>query len=138
MCDSADLVTLVPILSIIRDQIDERHEVIGNWLYCLRNESTGTEPKSKIILPVEDDHSFPSKQRRLGADGRMGKKHASAQSGDAADGAIGGAKDRVFGLHNATSTVEERSPLDHSYVERWASESHTLDLVSQAMYETGS
>ncbi len=33
----ADLISLVRVLRKIVEQVDERHEFVGNWLYCLRN-----------------------------------------------------------------------------------------------------
>lgn len=37
VCDPAALLAFICILQNIRDQQNERHELIGNWLYCLRD-----------------------------------------------------------------------------------------------------
>lgn len=47
--DPADLLCLIPILTFIRDQVEERHELIGNWLWCLRENMAGTDVKKRGI-----------------------------------------------------------------------------------------
>ena len=124
-----DLVTLVPILLIIRDQIDERHEIIGNWLYCLRNQDPDNARKDKAVVPVKDDGASPSKRRRSEIDEHRRKKRASHKSGEFTNDTIHDTKKSVFSLYNTSLNVDEGLHLDRSYVEEWASQNRTLGLI---------
>jgi len=67
--DPTDLLSLIPILRSIRDELDERHDLIGNWLYCLRD---------RVLVP-----STTRIKQKAGAGPSLGKRERGANEGGA-------------------------------------------------------
>ncbi len=77
LLDPHALLSLVRILQIIRDEIDHRQDMIGNWLYCLRNSEMNTEV------------SRTSKRQRVsGLRGRGGSRVPGPDAGMQGTGAV--------------------------------------------------
>ena len=55
--DPASLATLIPILREIETQLADRHDMIGNWLYCLRSRPLNEPEKAgeKVLQKVSKE-----------------------------------------------------------------------------------
>ena len=61
--DPGTLITFIDILHRIRNEVKERHDLIGNWLYCLRGDAENTRrSKASINVGTGEDHMTGGQQ----------------------------------------------------------------------------
>ncbi len=119
--DPADLLILVCVLQNIAQQVEERHEFIGNWLYCLRDvrksAPAAVKPKSRNDYP--DEGKPPKKANH----GRQSK--AAGPTGTRPEGASQSAVDQDTSLPttlNLGRDLRKLSPVDcSSFIQNGAS-----------------
>jgi len=75
LLDPSSLITLIPLLQIITAQTLERLNLIGNWLYCLRDRLPDINPKPKRAVSAP---SRVTRAKRPRADER-GRRIARGQ-----------------------------------------------------------
>ncbi len=119
--DPAELLILVRVLQNIAQQVEERHEFIGNWLYCLRD---ATKPDPAAVKPKRrNDYPDQGKPPKKANHGRHSK--AAGPTGARRKGPSQSAVDQDTSLPttlNLGKDLRKLPPVDFSsFIQKWAS-----------------
>ena len=129
----SSLVTLSNILQKIRSEINERHEYIGNWLFCLRDRATiqaSRRDEQEVRLKKK-----PNPRKNDQPDSRTSKKRLrfnqeeSSRGGRASEG--GAQEYDSWGTERRRDAVHSKyapSMVDTSWIRLWSADIEALAL----------
>ena len=123
----SSVVTLVDILQKIRGEVAERHDYIGNWLYCLRHKDKSAEPNlPAVAIRVDEGEKVPAKQPRRSSSPKRPRTTVGSKSRTTSRGKKG-----------ATDTGDFQQTFDQFRINSWVTEVQALSK-QPTVFETSS